>query len=232
MSFADGIPVAKSILLLGLPYVFMSLVGFNLIGVYKAVVRYSGARLLELIAMVQLITTSFLGFYVTGFHGEISLVALLLLFLLSVFILAGARLLVREIIYLSRPIGRGLLIYGAGQSGLQLLASVRQDADYDVVGFIDDDERKHGSQVHGIKVFPPSKLNEIVLTRAVSMVALAMPNASREELRIIIELLTPLPVVVKTVTTVDSMLRGKNSYEDLEEIRFEELLGRDRVSPR
>lgn len=231
VSLADGIPVAKSILLFGLPYVFMSLVGFNLIGIYRAVVRYSGARLLELIALVQLITTSFLGFYVQGLNGEISAVALLLLFLLSVFILAGARLLVREIIYFSRPIGRGLLIYGAGQSGLQLLASVRQDADYDVVGFIDDDERKQGSQVHGIKVFPPSKLNEIVLTRAVSMVALAMPNASREELRIIIESLTPLPVVVKTVTTVDNMLRGKNSYENLEEIRFEELLGRDRVSP-
>ena len=231
VSLADGIPVAKSVLLFGLPYVFMSLVGFNLIGIYKAVIRYSGARLLELIAMVQLITTSFLGFYVIGFDGEISLVALLLLFLLSVFILAGARLLVREIIYFSRPIGRGLLIYGAGQSGLQLLASVRQDADYDVVGFIDDDERKQGSQVHGIKVFPPSKLNEIVLNRAVSMVALAMPNASREELRIIIESLTPLPLVVKTVNTVDSILRGKNSYENLEEIRFEELLGRDRVSP-
>ena len=58
-----------------------------------------------------------------------------------------------------------------------------------------------------------------------------MPNASREELRIIIESLTPLPVVVKTVTNVDNILRGKNSYESLEEIRFEELLGRDRVSP-
>ena len=85
--------------------------------------------------------------------------------------------------------------------------------------------------MHGVKVFPPSKLNEIVSERAVSMVALAMPNASREELRIIIESLTPLPVVVKTVTNVDNMLRGKNSYESLEEIRFEELLGRDRVSP-
>jgi len=231
VSLVDGIPSAKSILLFGLPYVFMSLVGFNLTGIYKAVVRYSGARLLELIAVVQLITTCFLGLYVTGFGGEISLVALLLLFLLSIFILAGARLLVREIIYFARPIGRGLLIYGAGQAGLQLLASVRQDADYDVVGFIDDDERKHGNQVHGIKVFPPSKLNEIVLKSAVSMVALAMPDASREELRIVVEALTPLPLVVKTVTNVGDLLRGKSSYENLEEIRFEELLGRDRVSP-
>jgi FlaA1/EpsC-like NDP-sugar epimerase/8-oxo-dGTP pyrophosphatase MutT (NUDIX family) len=231
VSLVDGIPVAKSILLFGFPYVFVSLIGLNLSGIYKAVIRYSGARLLEMIAMVQLITTSFLGFSVLAFDSDISLVSLLLLFLLTVFILAGARLLVREIIYFSRPIGRGLLIYGAGQSGLQLLASVRQDADYDVVGFIDDDERKQGSQVHGIKVFPPSKLNEIVLNREVSMVALAIPNASREELRIIIESLTPLPLVVKTVNTVDNILRGKNSYENLEEIRFEELLGRDRVSP-
>ena len=231
LSLVDGIPSAKSILLFGLPYVFLSLFGFKLTGIYKAVIRYSGARLLELIAVVQLITICFLGLYVKGFGGEISLVALLFLFLLSIFILAGARLLIREIIYFAQPSGRGLLIYGAGQAGLQLLASVRQDADYDVVGFIDDDERKHDNQLHGIKVFPPSKLNEIVSKKAVSTVALAMPNASREELRIVVEALTPLPLVVKTVTKVGNLLSGKSSYENLEEIRFEELLGRDRVSP-
>ena len=102
MGLADGVPVVKSVFVFGLPYVFISLVGFNITGIYKAVVRYSGARLLESIVLVQLITAAFLGCYVLVFSGEISLVALLLFFL-SVFILAGARLLVREIIYFRDP---------------------------------------------------------------------------------------------------------------------------------
>ena len=105
VGLADGVPVVKSVFVFGLPYVFISLVGFNITGIYKAVVRYSGARLLESIVLVQLITTAFLGCYVLVFSGEISLVALLLLFLLPCLFSLGASLNSEIIFFATRRQG-------------------------------------------------------------------------------------------------------------------------------
>jgi len=222
----------KNTLLFGSIFVFVSLVGFRFAGIYKTVIRFAGIRLLELTTLVLFISTSFLALWdKLFFDSELDLALLLLLFLLSVFTLAGARLVVREIIYHSRSVSNHLLIYGAGKAGVQLLTSIRQDVNYDVIGFIDDSEHLHGSQLHGLKVFPSWKLEEIVSKKKVSMVALAMPRASVDELRPILDKLEPLSVIVKTVPNISDLLGSKASYGGLEDLRIEELLGRERVSP-
>ena len=221
----------KGSLLYCLLFVSVSLFGFKVTGIYKTVIRFAGVRLLELVSLVQLTSASVIALCSLYFGVQLNFVFLLLLFLLSVFTLAGARLAAREIIYLSRPPGKRLLIYGAGKAGAQLLTSVRQDSAYNVVGFVDDDLSVHGDQLHGLRVFPPRRLAEIVARESISMVVLAMPNASREELRFIMDKLEPLSVIVKKVSTVSNLLDNKYHVEELEEVRIEELLGRERVSP-
>lgn len=221
----------KTTLLLGLLFVVISVFGLKFLGVYRTLTRYAGVRLLELVALAQFASTCLIALLVGFFDLQSSLAFLLLLLLLSIFIVLGGRLAVREYIYHSRSGGKRLLIYGAGDAGIQLLTSIRQDTNYDVLGFVDDKKLLHGTQVHGLKVFPPLALSQIVLNKNISMIALAMPQASREELRIILDRLEPLSVTVKTVPVISDLLDGQASFGELEEVRVEELLGRERVSP-
>ena len=222
---------SQTTLLLGLSFVVISVFGLKFLGVYRTLTRYAGVRLLELVALAQFASTCLIALLVGFFDLQSSLAFLLLLLLLSIFIVSGGRLAVREYIYHSRSGGKRLLIYGAGDAGIQLLTSVRQDTNYDVLGFVDDKKLLHGTQVHGLKVFPSLALSQIVLNKKISMIALAMPQASREELRIILGRLEPLSVTVKTVPVISDLLDGQASFGELEEVRVEELLGRERVSP-
>lgn len=216
---------------LGLSFVVTSLVGLKFLGVYRTLTRYSGVRFLELVALAQLASTCLMALLTWVYDLQPSLALLLLLFLLSTFIVSGGRLAVREFIYHTRPGGKRLLIYGAGDAGIQLLTSIRQDTDYHILGFIDDNKLLSGSQVHGLKVFPPSALSQIVISKKISMIALAVPQASREELKVILDRLEPLSVTVKTVPIISGLLDGEASFGELEEVRVEELLGRERVYP-
>jgi FlaA1/EpsC-like NDP-sugar epimerase len=54
------------------------------------------------------------------------------------------------------------------------------------VGFIDDDHRKAGRQLHGCRIFPPNKLQELVRLHGVSEVLVSshkVPESVLEDLR-------------------------------------------------
>ena len=221
----------QNILLLGLSFVVVSVLGLKFLGAYRTLTRYAGVRLFELVTLAQFVSTCVVFLLIGVFDVQSSLIFPLLLFLLSVFVISGARLAVREFIYHSRSGGKRLLIYGAGNAGMQLLTLIRQDTNYDVIGFVDDKELLQGSQVHGLKVFPSSSISQIVIGKKITTIALAMPKASREELRVILDRLEPLSISVKTVPVISDLLDSQGYFEELEEVRVEELLGRDRVSP-
>ena len=217
--------------LLALLFALVSLGGLLSVSIYRAVIRFSGVQVLELIGIVQLVAVIVVAVVTSFFYGELNVTLFLLLFLLSVFLLGGSRLAAREIMHIFRPSGKRILIYGAKKAGAQLLTSLRQDSKYDVLGFVADEEHLHGSRLHGVTVFPSSRLCDIVEEKKISIVALAMPNASRETLRNILIKLEPLSVFVKTLPKISNLLDDKDGHEQLQEIKFEELLGRDRVAP-
>ncbi|MDA8739007.1 polysaccharide biosynthesis protein [Luminiphilus sp.] len=224
--------IFKDAFLLGSAFVLLSLAGLISVGVYKAVIRFSGIHILLSITCVQLMSVCITGLCVSVFYDELNLVLLLmLLFLLSVFCLGGVRLALREIIYLSRPVGERILVYGAEKAGIQILTSIRQDADYNIVGFVSDDEHLRRGRVHGVKVFPSSELINLVREKKISIVVLAVPNINRKDLRDILDKLEPLSVIVKKLPNISDLMDGKNPYEQLQEIKFEELLGREKVAP-
>ncbi len=74
-------------------------------------------------------------------------------FILTIFVIAGARVLVRSY---TEDVKRGTaqkntLIAGAGGAGTELVRQLKQnpDLDYSVVGFVDDDPTKMGIKIHG-----------------------------------------------------------------------------------
>lgn len=123
------------------------------------------------------------------------------------------------------------VIFGAGPHGAELATALKSGSSNHLVAFIDDKRATHGSTIHDVRVYPTSKLTDIISKHKVKMVLLAIPDASRDRLRHVLGLVDQFPVHVKTMPAMSELLSGKASVEDLREIDIEDLLGRESVAP-
>jgi FlaA1/EpsC-like NDP-sugar epimerase len=124
-----------------------------------------------------------------------------------------------------------VLIYGAGNSGQQLAASIRASSQSCVVGFLDDNTSLHKAQIAGIPVYPPSAIHRLTYQYNVRDVLLAMPRVSRTRRNEIIKHLGQSKVAIRTLPSLSDLASGKVTESDLRELDIEDLLGRDPVAP-
>jgi FlaA1/EpsC-like NDP-sugar epimerase len=102
---------------------------------------------------------------------------------------------------------------------------------YNLLGFIDDKPSRQNLHIHGYPVYSFGKSTELLEQGLVDEVILAMPSASHDRHREIIESLEPYPVKVKTLPSLNELVEGKVSVSDIKEISIDDLLGRDPVPP-
>ncbi len=124
-----------------------------------------------------------------------------------------------------------VIIYGAGNLGIQLLRALNETGNYKTVAFIDSNPSLAGQMVHGVKVLRPEKIGKTIAEQNVTEVLLATPSALRSERRLAIRLLESYPVVVKTLPALEEIASGRVEVSDLRPIDVEDLLGRDPVTP-
>ncbi len=153
--------------------------------------------------------------------------------------LAGERLLLSQLIVdalqgLRRiPTRKQVLIYGAGVSGQQLAASIRQDPSLYVVGFIDRNETLRDSVLEGKRIWHSGDLELVLSLEKIDEVFIALPTARRSVRRAIVERIRHYKsrVRVRVLPTLSQIASGRVSISDLREVQIEELLGRDEVAP-
>ena len=124
-----------------------------------------------------------------------------------------------------------LLIYGAGGAGRQLLASMRDSHQSQVVGFVDDDVSLIGGHVAGVPVFKGADIAKIISSHQITDVLLAMPSTSRQNRRQILDRLKTLQVKVQSLPSINQLIDGKITVSDVREVDIADLLGRDSVPP-
>ncbi|MGM0634005.1 MAG: polysaccharide biosynthesis protein, partial [Pseudomonadota bacterium] len=124
-----------------------------------------------------------------------------------------------------------VIIYGAGSSGMQLVAALQSGEQYLPVAFVDDSRSLIGSTVHGIRVYSPGSLHELIDNFSVRQILLAIPSATHAERKEILNRLEHLPVHVKTVPDLFDMVSGKVGVDEIRDVDIEDLLGRDIVPP-
>ena len=122
-----------------------------------------------------------------------------------------------------------LLIYGAGDAGVQTAAAVANTRQYVLVGFVDDDLAKSGRSINRVPVFPAAKVGDLVERHAVTDILLALPSASRARRNEIIAKLGALPVHVRTLPGLADLASGRVTVRNFRELDVDDLLGRDPV---
>ena len=210
----------------------MALFTFSLFGFYKSMIRYLGG--------MQLLTVSFVSFLVgvecflvTGLFSGVFELGASIIFTAVVFsLIVTSRLTVIELY--SRIANKALsrvLIYGAGNSGIQLLHALQSSDKYQPVALVDEDESLRGINLHGLKVYDPKFIDKIIREEKVEQILLAMPSISRARRGEIIDNLMPYPVRVRTIPGLADLVNGEASIDQIKDVDVEDLLGRDQVEP-
>jgi len=209
-----------------------TLITFSAFGLYRAVVRYIGLRTMVAIAVGSLVSGVLLNFAIDANAFLYSLSGNLNYVFFAFTGVAGIRLLLRELVTVSgRAAQHKVLIYGAGASGRQLLLALANSVEFRAVAFVDDDPSFHGVMIRDVKVHSPDCIEAVIEKYNISRILLAVPSASRGTRAKLIERLEPLGLPVLTIPGMTDLVDGKMKIDELQDVKIEDLLGRDSVTP-
>lgn len=205
-------------------------------GLYRSVIRYLGEQALwaviRAMALAALLWTV-LAFMteMTGRQGVPRTVPLFY-WMLGVtgvgMVRFGARWL---LVPLRKPrSGQQVLIYGAGDAGRQLAASLLQSREFFPAGFLDDDVSLHGKDVAGQRVYPPNRLPELIERLGVREVIVSLPPAAHGRRKEVVKFLEQYPVRVRILPALSDIASGRYLVSMLREVDIADVLGRDSVA--
>lgn len=125
-----------------------------------------------------------------------------------------------------------VLIVGAGNAGEKILREISDNYQlfYKVAGFVDDDPQKQGRSMHGISVLGPvEELPGIVKDQDIEEVLIAVPSATGDQMRRIVDICKECDVSYKTLPSIGEIIDGRTSVKVLRDVSYQDLLGRPPV---
>ncbi|MDR3587442.1 MAG: nucleoside-diphosphate sugar epimerase/dehydratase [Desulfosporosinus sp.] len=164
--------------------------------------------------------------------------AAVLLWLAMVFLIGGSRFIWRilqENAFDRHVPGsqKQVLIVGAGDAGVLAARELknRNYRDGRPIGFIDDNRAKQKLKLFGIPVLGTRKdIDRVVKGHNIDEVIIAMPSASGESVREIVQICEKSGVDLKIMPGVYDIISGDINVNPIRQVQVEDLLGRDPVS--
>lgn len=209
----------------------ITLIVFIKLGLYRAVLRFITISIVKTVLIGTTVSTLLL--LLISYYAQFNIprtVTVLYFFLLT-FLIISARLLFRAILNIERDRKQAVIIYGAGDTGRQLLTMLNQMAGYFVVAFVDDNRKLHKLTLHGIRVYSPSQLPDLINRHKAKQILLAMPSVSVSRKKEIIQEVSQYSCEVMSVPSMEDILTGKAKLTMLNKISIDDLLGREPVLP-
>lgn len=210
-------------------------------GLYRGVWRFASLPDLVTILRTSVIGTFILVLVLVLFNRLEFIPRSSLLFypFLLIFLLGMPRLLYRlwhehsfDFLLTDNTKPQQVLVLGAGSSGDMLVRDMLRNrgSGYMPIGFLDDRKRLHGGKVQGVPVLGSiNKLSEVIESLDIDIIIIAMPSASDEQMRRIIELCEQCSIPVRTLPKLDRIINQPINLNDLHAVAIEDLLGRAKI---
>ncbi len=214
------------------PAIAITLIAFRLLGLYSTMIRFLNSRILLTIGIGASFSTVAIAIAGLVFQADLPR-SVPIIFGIFVFLwVGGARFAAQKIFRNSvRMIKRPVIVYGAGESGLQLLNALFHGREYTPVALVDDNPTLQNLSVGGLRVYAPEQIRELAQKTAARVVLLAIPSANRARRREIVQAIQDLGLEIKTIPGMMDLISGKAKIAELSTVSPEELLGRDPVPP-
>lgn len=212
--------------------VIASVIAFIRLGLYRAVIRYMSNH--ALIAVVTGVTLSAMVLGTSGFlfRAPFPRSVPLIYWCLALLFIGGSRMTIRSVYqHQMRKAKERVIIYGAGSSGLQLSSVLYQGTQFQPVAFIDDNPKRQGNILNGLRVYPPAYLPQTIEKYGAHRILLALGGAPRSKRGLILRFLEDLPAKVQTIPSMSDIVSGKATIAEVRDVDVDDLLGRDEVIP-
>jgi FlaA1/EpsC-like NDP-sugar epimerase len=209
-------------------------------GLYRAVIRYIGLKALW--TVVHAVSLYALIWGIVGLMMAVEGIprsVILINWMLSLLAIGGVRVFARFLLsnnvkFKSNNINytsqSKVLVYGAGEAGIQLISALEHSGEFLPVGLIDDSKELQGRHISGLNIYSIDSIDKVINKFKVDEVLIAMPSVSRTIQLSIINKLEAYPVLVRILPGVSELAQGKINVSDLREISIKDLLGRASIN--
>src|SRR5438132_1625695 len=125
-----------------------------------------------------------------------------------------------------------VLLLGAGDAGSMILKEMLTNPHLglDPAGIVDDDPRKLGLSLHGVRILGPrSAIPSLIRRLGIDQMLLAIPSATGEVIREVAALCEECDVPLRVLPSVRETLGGRITARDIRALRIGDGLGRQQV---
>jgi FlaA1/EpsC-like NDP-sugar epimerase len=175
----------------------------------------------------------------TAIHGPLGLTvyprSVFIIDALLLLLMMGGVRLARRVAAVRSPGGgaRRVLIYGAGDAAEMMVRDMQHNPGYGVepIGFVDDNPRKVGNRIHGLKVLGTrDDLPRIIERLHPHEVLIAIPSAPAALLRPIVRAIEPYKVRITTLPRLSELVGQRVDVGQIRQLKVEDLLARAPVA--
>ena len=209
---------------------------FWLFRLYRWVWYYFGSK--ELIRLVEAVTLGSIAMSVILWTSEVPSIPSVLIidWMLNILLVGGLRFTLRIIKERKAKQEQELrkrsrtLIVGAGDAAESVIREIDKNPrlHYQLIGCVDDDQTKVGQDIHEIPVLGTTQyIPAIVKAYGVEDILIAIPSASGEEMRRIVEQCEKCQVKFRTLPGLYELIDGTIDAKNIREVNIEDLLGRE-----
>ena len=221
-------------------FVIFSLI-FYLFGQYNYVFRYisiNDFRTIMFSLITYLCVTNLIFFFILFFNIDYLLIFNLNSFdvlrinltgsILFSFLIIFNRVLIIDFfkILKKQDVEKKILIYGAGEAGLQTLNSMKTIRNFYVEGFIDDDASKIGTNLNNKSIFSLKEAIKLIYEKKITDILIAIPSISINDRRNLFNRLKKFRVNIKILPGIQDLLSGSVSISDFKSIELDDLIDR------
>jgi len=124
-----------------------------------------------------------------------------------------------------------VIIYGAGEAGVATKRTFDHDprVNKNIIAFVDDDERKVGKTIDGVKILNANALEAMIAAKEVDEIIFASYTIPIERKNQIVDTCLEHDVLVLNIPPVDVWMGGKLQSTQIQNINIEDLLNRKTI---
>ena len=221
-------------------YLAVNLAAILITQSYAGIIRHTGLQdgyRIAYTTTLGIIFTLIINYLYLFFTGQtmIPLGVIIIAYLASLIFLVGYRILVKYIFgYYTEAVTKRkkVAIFGSGKSAQltkQIIDSDTQ-SNVKVVAFMEDDSKKAGKVLNGVRIFDAKSQFETVIQKyLVKELILSQPKLSLERKNQIVDQCLKHHIKVRSIPPAEKWIRGELSYNQIKSVNIEDLLGRESI---
>lgn len=212
---------------------------FTLFRVYAGIIRFTGLQDTFRIFFVVFFANAgyFLVnlFYDSWYNQKIIASSILIInMLLSFVALSSYRIIIKYFFSYITTINtakKRVAIYGASDVGISTKRALEHDmtANIQMILFLEDDQRKVGKNIDGIKIFPSNQIEVLLKQYSIDELIIATTKLPSKRKNEIVDFCLDNKIEVFTVPPLKSWINGQLSTKQLQNVKIEDLLEREQI---